>query len=317
MCRSTGQTGALDLCYELIMTPQVDGRRSPSLRRCWLFLPGADRHALLTASSCGADVLIQELEDFTPPERRPEARALASEIYPAWRASGIVAAVRVNPLETEGRTDLAEVMRGRPDVVIMSKVAEPEQVAALGEEVGRLEQRFNIPVGTTELAPNIESARGIMQTYAIARASPRVTGVLGSTEDMAADLGAPRSKTAIELAYARQRLHLECTAANILSVDCPYTFADLDGCEADARYARQLGYVAKSAVDPNHAGVINRVMTPSSEEIREAHAIVEAFEAARAAGKDRARRGDLLIEMPSYSSAKRLLTRATALGLDC
>ena len=297
-------------------TPRVDGRRSPPLRRCWLFLPGADRRALLTASSCGADVLIQELEDFTPPERRPEAREMASEIYAAWRAAGIVAAVRVNPLEGEGRADLAEIMRGRPDVVIMSKVAEPEHVVALDEEVGRLEQRFDIPAGSTELAPNIESARGIMQTYGIARASPRVTGVLGSTEDVAADLGAPRSKTAIELAYARQRLHLECTAANVLSVDCPYTFADLDGCEADACYARQLGYVAKSAVDPNHAGVINRVMTPSVEEIGEAHATIEAFEAARAAGKDRARRGDLLIEMPYYSSAKRLLARAKALGLS-
>ena len=240
---------------------------------------------------------------------------MASEIYAAWRAAGIVAAVRVNPLESEGRADLAEVMRGRPDVVIMSKVAEPEHVVALDQEVGRLEQRFNIPVGSTELAPNIESARGIMQTYVIAKASPRVTAVLGSTEDVAADLGAPRSKTAIELAYARQRLHLECTAANVLSVDCPYTFADLEGCEADACYARQLGYTAKSAVDPYHAGVINRVMTPSAEEISEAYATVEAFETARAAGKDRARRGDLLIEVPYYSSAKRLLARAKALGL--
>ena len=129
---------------------------------------------------------------------------MASEIYAAWRAAGIVAAVRVNPLEGEGRADLAEIMRGRPDVVIMSKVAEPEHVVALDEEVGRLEQRFDIPAGSTELAPNIELARGIMQTYGIARASPRVTGVLGSTEDVAADLGAPRSKTAIELAYARR-----------------------------------------------------------------------------------------------------------------
>ena len=80
---------------------------------------------------------------------------MASEIYAAWRAAGIVAAVRVNPLESEGRADLAEVMRGRPDVVIMSKVAEPEHVVTLDQEVGRLEQRFNIPVGSTELAPNI------------------------------------------------------------------------------------------------------------------------------------------------------------------
>lgn len=298
------------------MPSPVDSRRPPALRRCWLFLPGADRRVLLEASTCRADVLIQELEDFTPPEQRPEARAMAAEIYSTWRAAGIVAAVRINPLETAGRADLVAVMRGRPDIVIMSKVAEPVQVAALDEEVRRLELRFDIAFGTTELAPNVESARGIMQTYAIAKASERVTGVLGSTEDMAADLGAPRSKNAIELAYARQRLHLECTAAKVLSVDCPYTFADLDGCKADADYARQLGYVAKSAVDPSHVAVINRVMTPSTGEVHEARAIIEAFEAARAEGKDRARLGDLFIEIPSYFSAKRLVVRAAALGVE-
>jgi len=45
-------------------------RRPPALRRCWLFLPGAERAQLLAAPKTGADVLIQELEDFTPPERR-------------------------------------------------------------------------------------------------------------------------------------------------------------------------------------------------------------------------------------------------------
>ena len=163
---------------------------------------------------------------------------MASEIYAAWRAAGIVAAVRVNPLEGEGRADLAEIMRGRPDVVIMSKVAEPETCYGTRRGSGAARTTLRYSCRQYRACPEIELARGIMQTYGIARASPRVT-VSGSTEDVAADLGAPRSKTAIELAYARQRLHLECTAANVLSVDCPYTFADLDGCEADACYARQ------------------------------------------------------------------------------
>jgi len=130
---------------------------------------------------------------------------------------------------------------------------------------------------------------------------------------MAADLGAPRSKAGIELAYARQRLHLECTAAGVVSVDCPYTFADAEGCEADSRHARALGYAAKSAVDPNHAAIVNRIMTPSFDDVREARAVVEAFESARAAGKERAQHGDLLVEVPFYMSAKRLLARAEAL----
>jgi citrate lyase subunit beta/citryl-CoA lyase len=291
------------------------GRRLPALRRCWLVLPGADQRALSAAMTCGADVLIQELEDFTPPEQRPDARALAADLFVQWRAAGIVAAVRINPLDTEGRTDLEAVMRGRPDIVLMSKVAEAHEVVALDREVTRLEQALAIPAGSTELVPNVESARGIRNAYAIAKASPRITGVLGSTEDLAADLGAPRTKTASELAYARQRLHFECTAANVLSIDCPYTFADLEGAASDAGYARQLGYVAKSAVDPQHVAAINRVMTPGTGEIAEAHAVIAAFEAARAAGKERGRQGDLLVEVPTYLSAKRLIARAAALGV--
>lgn len=293
----------------------ASARRPPPLRRSWLFLPGAERTSLLAATKSGADVLIQELEDFTPPERRPEARGMAAEIYAAWRAAGALAAVRVNPLETEGWADLAAVMRGRPDIVLMSKVAEPDQVVRLGDEVERLEAEYGIPVGSTELVPNIESARGVIQTFAIATAHGRVTGVIGSTEDMAADLGAPRSKDAFELAYVRQRLHAECVAAKVLSVDCPYTFADGAGCEADTMTARRWGYAAKSAVDPAHVAIINRVMTPSAEAVREASAVVAAFEAARARGEGRALVGDLLVEVPSYLTAKRLLERAAALGV--
>ncbi len=58
------------------------------LCRTWLFLPGADKDVLLAAPGSGADVLIQELEDFTPPELRPAARALSSDVYRAWKEAG-------------------------------------------------------------------------------------------------------------------------------------------------------------------------------------------------------------------------------------
>lgn len=270
----------------------------------------------MAATHLGADALIQELEDFTPPELRSQARVMAREVFDIWRAAGIVACVRINPLEGDGVADLAGVMEGRPDVVHLPKVAEPAQIVALDQEIARHEERLGFSPGAIEIVPNIETARGIMQTYAISIASRRVSGVLCSTEDLAEDLGAPRSKAATELAYARQRLHLEARAAKVVSIDCPYTFTDAAGCEEDARFGRQLGYTAKSAVDPSHVAIINQVMTPSAEEVAEAREIAHAFEVARAAGLDRARRGDLLIEVPFYLAAKRLLARSIALGSE-
>lgn len=78
--------------------------RPVRLCRSWLFLEGANEDVLQRAGLSGADVLIQELEDFTPPALRPAARALAPELYAKWRQAGAVAAVRVNPLAQGGWT---------------------------------------------------------------------------------------------------------------------------------------------------------------------------------------------------------------------
>ena len=288
-------------------------RRPAHLCRSWLFLEGANEAVLQRAAQSGADVLIQELEDFTPPPLRPKARTLAPDLYAAWRAAGAVAGVRVNPLEQDGLDDLAAVMRGRPDIVALPKVAEPHHVARLEAEVSRFERDYGIPEGSTALLPNIELARGVVQTGAIAAVSRRTVGCLLASEDLAADLGAERGRDGLELAYCRQRFIVECRAANVVAVDCPYTFSDAEGVEREARWARRLGYAAKSLVDPAHAAIINGVFTPGEDELRRARAIVSAFEAARERGGGRVELDGALVELPAYSNAKRLIARAEAL----
>jgi citrate lyase subunit beta / citryl-CoA lyase len=287
--------------------------RPAQLCRSWLFLEGANEAVLQRAPGSGADVLIQELEDFTPPALRPKARALAPELYAAWRAAGAVVAVRVNPLEQDGMDDLAAVMRGRPDIVALPKVAEPHHVARLDAEVSRFEREYGVAEGSTALLPNIELARGLVQTGVIAAVSRRTVGCLMASEDLAADLGAERGRDGLELAYCRQRFIVECRAAGVVAVDCPYTFSDAEGVERETRWARRLGYVAKSLVDPAHAAVINGILTPDESELRRAREIISAFETARERGGGRVELDGALVEMPAYSNAKRLIARAEAL----
>lgn len=267
-------------------------------RRSWLFVPGADARAHDAAARSGADVLIQELEDFTPPARRAEARALAPELYARWRAAGALVAVRINPLATCGRDDLAAVVAARPDIVMMSKVNSPEDVVALAAATP----------DAMELVPNIETAAGLVRTLEIVRASARVTAALLASEDLVADLGTTRTRTGGELAYARARFLVECRAAGVEAIDCPYTYSDARGAAAEARRARTLGYRAKSLVVPAHAQPINRAFTPQPAQIARARRIVAAFEKARAAGRERAKVDGALIEVPIYAAARRLLS---------
>jgi citrate lyase subunit beta/citryl-CoA lyase len=269
----------------------------PVSPRTWLFVPGADEAAHRAAARSGADVVILELEDFTPPELRPKARALSVEALDRWRAAGAVAAVRINPLESCGRDDLTGVLAARPDLILMSKVETPEQVKALEAATG----------GAVDLVPNVETAAGLLNTCSIGKASKRVVALLMASEDMVADLGTVRTRTGAELAYVRARFLVECRAAGVEAVDCPYTFSDVKGAAADARRARTLGYRMKSLVDPSHARAINAVFTP---DLKRARKVVAAFEKARAKGRERARVDGALIEVPAYAAAKRLLESA-------
>jgi citrate lyase subunit beta/citryl-CoA lyase len=117
-----------------------------------------------------------------------------------------------------------------------------------------------------------------------------VIAALVASEDMVADLGTNRSRAGEELAYVRARFLVECRAAGVEAIDCPYTFSDVRGAEADAKRAKRLGYRAKSLVDPAHAGAINRVLTPSAAEIQRGRTARRSIREGASCGQ-RARQG--------------------------
>lgn len=281
--------------------------RSPELRRTWLFGPGADTPMHEAMAACGADVLIQDLEDFTPPQQREQARKLAAALFQRWRDAGAMVCVRINSLETEGYVDLQAVMPACPDIVAYPKSASAFQIRALDVAIATHEAALGIERGTTEILPVCETALGVVSVREIAGASARVRCALLGAEDLAADLCAERSRGGGELDYARRRFLLECRAAAIEPVDAPYTFADVEGALAQARLSRSLGYRTKSLVRLDHARPLHDALTPSPQELAQARRIVSAFEAARERGEDRALVDGQWVEVPTYHHARRLL----------
>ena len=291
------------------MTPM-----DPELRRTWLFGPGADAAAHEAMLACPADALIADLEDFTPSQRRPQARENIAALLARWRTAGKVAVVRINDLATEGLVDLQAAMPGRPHVVSYPMAASAAQMRALDEAITDMENTLGIALGSTEIMPVCETALGVVDVRSIVAGSARIRCALLGAEDLASDLCAERQADANELDYARRRFILECRAARIEPIDAPYTFTDEEGAFKEAHYSRRLGYRSKSLVRPDHAQSINAALTPSDDDVRRASAMVTAFEAARARGEDRALVDGLWVEVPTYRNALRTLERARRLA---
>jgi len=284
--------------------------RSPELRRTWLFGPGADNPMHEAMARCGADVLIHDLEDSTPPERRAEARALAPALYQRWREAGALVCVRINPLEGVGYIDLKAVMPARPDIVGYPKASSVFQIRALDVAITTHEAALGIERGAIEILPVCETALGVVSVREMAGASARVRCALLGSEDLAADLGADRTREAVELEYARARFILECRAAGIEPVDAPYSFSDTSGVVEEARFARRLGYRTKSVVRPEQVQPVRDALVPTELEIAHARKVVAEFEAARRRGEDRPLVDGLWIDVPTYLNARRLVQSA-------
>jgi len=288
----------------------------PDIRRTWLFGPGTDSAAHEAMLGSGADALIVDLEDFTPPHQRGEARGMLAPFAQACRDRGRLAAVRINALEADGTLDLAAAMKARPDVIAYPMADRPAQMHALHAAISHWEWSLGLASNSTEILPVCETALGVADVRAIAAGSSRIRCALLGAEDLANDLCAERGADAVELDHARRRFVLECRAARIEPIDAPYTFSDADGAEREARFARRLGYRSKSLVRPEHARILNAALTPDTSELIGAQAIVDSFDAAMARGEARALVDGLWVEVPTYRNARRLIERARRLGVS-
>ena len=260
-------------------------------------------------SASHADVLILDLEDSTPPPLREKARALAAGLFGRWRMTGARVCVRINSLHEDGPLDLACVVPEKPDFIAYPKAGTASDIRELDRAITALEVQAGLVPGSVGILPVCETALGVVNVREIAAASPRIRYALLGAEDLAADLMAERSREAVELDHARRRFVLECRAAGIEPIDAPYTFTDAQGAAQETRYARRLGYRSKSVVRPDHVSAILAALIPSDVQKDRARRTVEAFEAARARGEDRALVDGLWVEVPTYLNAKRLLAQ--------
>ena len=140
----------------------------PDLRRTWHFGSASDRVAHLAMRDSGADLLIADLEDFTPPPRREKARELLPALLADWRTAGRVTAVRINQLDAEGPQDLAAAMRGQPDVIAYPMASSAAQMRDLDRAITSWEDTLGIAAGRTEILPVCETALGVTLSSAAA-----------------------------------------------------------------------------------------------------------------------------------------------------
>jgi citrate lyase subunit beta/citryl-CoA lyase len=284
------------------------------LRRSRLYLPGNEPKYFINADLHGPDAVILDLEDSVHPAEKDTARILVRNALRAVDFGPAERMVRINQLPL-GLTDLDEILPEAPEMVLIPKVEQPQQVAEVDQRMGEVLSRCRLdrPVW---LMPILESALGIENAFAIATASERVAALTIGLEDYTADLGVVKTREGSESLYARSRLVNAARAAGVQAIDSVYgDVGDMEGLRQWGQRSRALGFEGMGCIHPRQIPVIHQAFAPSPNEIEKALRIVAAFEEAQQAGRVVVSLGAKMIDPPVVQRALKLVKQARAMGL--
>ncbi|GLT02311.1 citryl-CoA lyase [Sphingobium jiangsuense] len=271
--------------------------------RSLLFVPADRPERFAKAAASGADALILDLEDGVAPERKDAGRAAIAQWLAGERP--VATFVRVNPLDS-GLTDadLAAVLPGRPDGLVLPKAEGAASVEALIGRLGAAPVPAILPIAT-------ETPAAIFQLGSYGAVGPHLAGLTWGAEDLPAAIGAATSREedgryTPPYEMVRSLTLFAAHAAGVAAIET--VFPRIDDAQALAAYvarARRDGFTGMMAIHPAQVAVINRGFTPTQAEVAHARAVIDAFAAHPGVGA--LKLDGKMIDRPHLVQAQRII----------
>jgi malyl-CoA/(S)-citramalyl-CoA lyase len=283
--------------------PQLEIPVTPS-RMIHFFDPSNEKIAAkLPDIARTTDILLGNLEDAIPADRKEAARAGLVRIGKEADLGGTALWTRVNSLDSPWVLDdlltLVGEIGDRLDVIMVPKVEGPWDIHYVDRLLAQLEARGGLdrPILVHAI---LETAQGVANVEEIATASPRMHGMSLGPADLAASrrmkttrvggghpgylvLGDPadgdRATAQQDLwHYTLGRMVDACAAAGILPFYGPFgDIRDVEGCEAQFRAAYLMGCVGAWSLHPAQLDIAKRVFSPDPDEVAFAKKVIEAI----------------------------------------
>lgn len=288
--------------------------------RSMLFLPADSEKKIAKGAGTNADGLILDLEDSIALSRKEEGRRLAREYLDAnpigKREKKLL--VRINPLDgAMTLDDLAAVIGGAPDYVLLPKYRKREDVICLDHYLSALEVREGVPPGHVKiLVIGTETGEALFNLGGLKDSSPRLSHVSWGEFDLSADVGAethllPDGGWDDLFRTARSLCLAAATSAGIEACNTVFTdFRDDEGLRLACEGARRAGFTSMMAIHPNQIDIINEAFSITDEQLEWSQRVVEAFDASPDVGV--VGLDGIMLDKPHYTQAKRMIERAKA-----
>ena len=282
--------------------------------RSLIFVPGINPRFVEKAKKLDADIICFDLEDSVLPAEKVTARKCIVEALRQRAQYNLTknVYVRINSPESgiSGKDLISTIQKGL-DGIVVPKVNEESELVELSGLITELEQKRRIEKNRIKLMPSIESAKGIVNAYSIARADLRVNALIFGLYDFLHDMHLDYVDNDVTgYSYARMKIPVDARAAGVVAIDAIWQKVDdIAGLRNDAESAKRLGYVGKSIIHPSHIEPVHEIFKPSKIEIGWATKVVNALGPAMRKGKGSGvvKLDGKMIDAAHYKLAKAIL----------
>jgi citrate lyase subunit beta/citryl-CoA lyase len=280
--------------------------------RSVFYTPSNNEKMVGKAPDIACDILTLDLEDSVPPAEKPRGREMIQAYLKADRKKQIAPSlyVRVNNWETQmTNDDLEAIVYPGLDGVCLAKCGSAENVKRLAWKLEELEQRRGMEVGSVGIQLLIETAKGVMNAYPAASASPRVNSLIFGAVDFTKDMRVTLTSEGQEQLYARYHTAVAARAAGCVAIDCPFVnISDLEAFKKSTREGRQMGYEGRMLIHPSQIKPSHEIYTPSADDVEWAEGVKKVFEEEGIAkGSAAVSYKGKMVDTPVYENALQIL----------
>jgi len=280
-----------------------------------LYLPGNSPKLMLNAGVHQPNGLILDLEDAVAPAKKTEARYLVRNALRSLHFYGAERMVRINQ-GSRGLEDLEFVVPHYANLILIPKCETAEDVQHVANRTQELlfQNNRQHPVW---FMPIIESAKGVMNAFAIASADEQVASLAIGLEDYTADLGTRRTNEGTESFFARSMVVNAARAAGIQPIDSVFSdVSDMAALAENVKRSKALGFDGMGCIHPRQIKVIHENFAPDEAEIEKAKKIYLAFKEAETKGLGVVSLGSKMIDPPVVKRALNIIKMAEMFHLN-
>jgi len=282
--------------------------------RTYLFTPGNHPRRVEKALQLGADAVILDLEDAVAVAEKIATRDIVREVL--TRPRDCAAFVRVNAYDTTYcYGDICAVIGDGLDGIMLPKLESVEDLKSVDWLISNLERERGYEIGSIDLLPIIETAKGAANLRDMVLAGSRVKRFAFGAGDYTRDLGMDWSMAEGELLPIRSEMVLASRLGGLEPpIDTVYIhikehYAFRASCET----VRGLGFQGKLCIHPDQVPVTNDVFTPTADSIAWSEKIVSEFEKAEAEGLASIQVDGYFVDYPIVEKAQRTVDMANVL----